>query len=872
MATKNAPSITQVWLRIAPLSPVAIGLMVGVVVRNETSAGMVVGLGVFGVAAACTLARVLRQTVGPLIALAAAVGVGMSLHVAATPKTPNGLESVASPDGPIVRLRGIVSSTPMQRAEPENPFAKWIHTGASTSFLLDAESIGGSHEWLPVIGQVRVTVASAVLDVHDRDRIEVYGRLFALTAPANPGATDWRSYFLRQGVVARMSCDGRRNIQRLESTTVETQDAFVWLRERTRDLLVDEVAAGAPEESTLLEAMVLGHRSRFDRRLDEIFTRAGVIHFIAVSGTNVVVLMGFVWLVGRLLHRTQRQCTAAMVAAILLYVCIAEPRPPILRATIMGLLFCAALWMGRARAHLNWLSAAAIVLIVIDPLTVFDVGFQLSFVAVLGVAYLGPALMNTSHIAFDLFRIHILRDPYAKLDAQLARAAAVGRTDLAFTLGRTSRALARIVTATLVISVAAWLATLPIIVVNFHTAQPWAALSSALVFPMMSLVMVLGLAKVLVGGVSMLIDTALGAILGTLDGWLIRLVELLAALPGTGLTVSTPPWWFVPVFYLLLVAVVARFRFSVPKVDDVGPQAVRAGRPRRSLTLAFTSLLFAAGCAVWALDRRRDDALVVTVLAVGRGSATVLELPDDRTLIYDAGSSYASDPAPSTIVPYLCHRGIVRIAGLFISHPNLDHFSGVPGLVDRMPVSRVVVNACFEHESEPRSASRHLLEILGERIQPVETLPPDRRAWSDGAVAFELLWPDPGCDPKLSANDTSTVLRVSFAGRSILFTGDIEKRAQQALLDRGNLRADVLLLPHHGSVEPTTQAFIQAVNPSIVLRSTDERTADTVNGLQARIGSAVLYNTADVGAVRVTMTRDGIEIATPQAPPYSPPR
>lgn len=859
-------------MRTAPLSPVAIGLILGVMIQNATAADYAVGLRVFGGAAVLGLCGTLRRAVAPMIVLLAAVGVGISLHTVATTGALGDLQSLASPDGPVVRLRGTVSSTPTRHVEPANPFAKWIHTGASTSFLLDVEGIEGSSAWISASGRVRVTVASAVLDADERDRVEVFGRLHALTPPANPGATDWRSYFLRQGIVARLSSDGRRNIRRLEPTTIAAQDALAWLRQRTRDLLIDEVAAGAPEESTLLEAMVLGHRSRFDRRLDEIFTRAGVIHFIAVSGTNVVVLMGFVWLLGRLFHRTKRQCTAAMVATILLYVCIAEPRPPILRATIMGLLFCAALWTGRARAHLNWLSASAVILIVIDSGTVFDVGFQLSFVAVLGVAYLGPALMNAASAALGFFRVRILRDPYANLDAQLARAALDGRTDLAVTARRAVRAVVKTVAATLMISLAAWFATLPIIVLNFHTAQPWAPLSSALVFPMMSLVMVLGLAKVLVGGLSILADTALGTILGTLDAWLIRLVELLAALPGAGLSVPTPPWWLVLLFYLFLLAFVFRFRSSKPKREETQPRTKPADQPQRSAALICASVLFAAGSATRLIERRHEDSVVITVLAVGRGSATVIELPDDRTLVYDAGSSFASDPAPSAIVPYLCHRGIARVDRLFVSHPNLDHFSGIPGLLDRIPSGSVVLNSCFEPNSEPRSAGRHLLNLLKKKKHPVETFPSDRRKWSEGDVTFELLWPDTICDPTLSANDASTVLRLTVADRSILFTGDIEKRAQQALLDRGNLHADVLILPHHGSVEPTTQAFIRAVNPSVVLRSTHERTADTVNGLQARIGPAALYNTADLGAIQVALTRDGIEIATPQVPSYSPRR
>lgn len=847
-------SAFEVWMSTAPLSPVAIGLIVGVVTEYCFAPNRWTGAGVFLTAALLSCSRRIRRGAAPLVILAASGGVGMSLHFSAARITPtNSIEHIARPDGPIVRLRGTIVSAPTQQREPDNPFRNWIHIGSAGSFLLGVESIEGERGPIPVAGRVRVTVSSAVLDIAERDRVEVFGRLYSLSPPANPGATDWREYFRRQGVFARMTCDGRRNVVTLEKGRTDAQDALTWLRNKSRDLLVDDVAVGAAEESTLLEAMVLGHRSRFDRRLDEIFTRAGVIHFIAVSGTNVVVLMSFVWLIGRLLRRTKRQCTTLMVAAILLYVCIAEPRPPILRATVMGLLFCAALWMGRARAHLNWLSAAAVLLILIDARTVFDVGFQLSFAAVLAVAYLGPAMMNALRAMNDAFVIHVLGDPFAKRDTLLVEAARRDRGDQTSwrsPLRRWCGGLALI----LVVSIAAWLVALPIVVVQFHALQPWGPISTVLVFPLMSLVMVLGLAKVLVGGVSQIADSALGALLGTLDRWLIDMVDGLSRLPGSGLTTAMPPGWLVAIYYVTLAALVVRFR-AASRLEGGRIAAWRTG------ALIVSALALGLGVASWSRESVPGDRLTVTALSVGRGSATVIETPDSRTLLYDAGSSFASDPATSAIIPFLCHRGVTRLDRLFVSHPNLDHFGGVPTMLDRIPTGPMMLNDCFDDLSPPRSASAYLLQLLGDRSHTVEVFNTGRRRWTEGEAEFEVLWPDAVCDSTLSANDSSTVLRIRYAGRSILFTGDIEKRAQLELLRRGDLRADVLFLPHHGSVESTTKAFIEAVRPSIVIRSSHERTADTVNGLERAVGDIPLYNTADLGAITVSVSAEGVQVS-----------
>lgn len=860
------------WLRSAPLFPVAVGFIAGVSLDRAWTPPLFVGVSLFLVVVLTAAVTGVRRRIGPVLVLVAATATGSILHLS-TARTPihASIEPFARPDGPIVRLRGTVASTPTQLSEPSNPFREWVHVGAASSFLLEVESVEGVAGSVSASGRVRVTVASAVLDLHERERVEVFGRLFALSPPQNPGSTDWRDYYRRQGIYARLSCDSRRNVERLESGPVGTSDFLSWFRRKARDLLIDDVAVNAAEESTLLEAMVLGHRSRFDRRLDEIFTRAGVIHFIAVSGTNVVVLMSFVWFIGRLLQRTRRQCTSMMVVTILLYACLAEPRPPILRATIMGLFFCASLMMGRSRAHLNWSSAAVVVLVVIDPSTVFDVGFQLSFVAVLAVAYLGPAIGHFVDSTQRAFVTHVLGDEYAERDAQLTRSAQRDRGAVLTVLQRGVRSLWKTTAMVLAMSVAAWLVALPIVLIHFYAVQPWAPISSALVFPLMSLVMVLGLVKVVVGGISGLLDLMLGSVLGVIDRWLIQIVDWLSKLPGAGLTAPAPPWWVVVSYYAFLLAFVAWFQ-SAPRV---GIAAHRSSPPPASLTSLWPGratllllLVFVVSFVGYLVPAGGQNRFVMTVLSVGRGSTTVLELPDGHAFLYDAGSSFSSDVGAGTIVPFLCHRGIRRLDQVFVSHPNLDHFSGLPTVLSRIPAGPVIVNDCFDDKSGPRSPARYLLQLLAESGHSVRHLSANEKTWKQGEVTFEILWPVGACDPSLSANDASTVMRISFRGRSVLLTGDIEKPAQRALLERGDLHADVLVLPHHGSVESTTKALIQAVNPSFVIRSSSERTDQTVNGLDEIVGDLPFFNTADLGAIEVRLEPSGVRIACPQVAQY----
>jgi competence protein ComEC len=685
--------ISDAVLRSAPLFPVAVGMIAGVVLDRSLLPGLWVYPTILVLCSGVVVLRAVRAVAGAALVFAASVCVGGALHVSVARTSPRSsidryVDTGDAPEGTvwrIARVRGTVVSEPRLLGVPPNPFARWTYGAERTAFVLDAESIESVVGNVAASGRLRVTIDEPVLDLRENERVELFGRLRRLEPPRNPGSFDWSAFWKRQGIVATLRCNHRENVRRLDADPPRRRALITRLRTKVRGLLTDDLVTGADEEASLLEAMVLGHRSRLDRRLNDIFIRAGCVHFLAVSGTHIVIVLSFVWLVARVLVRARRQCAWWMLVAVGAYALIAEPRPPILRASLMAALLCASILLRHPRARLNWISAAAVILLVFRPLDVFDVGFQLSFAAVLGVSYLTPALWRAGCESRDWLERVVLRRPFAVQDRELARQSVAfdgGTKPVAL---HACRMIWRSFLGLAAVSIGAWLAGVPIVAAHFSRVQPWGPVSSVLVFPFVYVVMILGMVKIAMAGVAPALAPAAGEVVTLVDGWLINLVELLASLPGATLTVTPPPWWLVGTYYLCLLGLVWRFqppraRKGEAKRAHDRPADVGTRWPRRlSLALLVT---FVAALTGWRWQESTADRTVVTVLSVGAGAATVIELPDGRTVLYDAGSRSPGDVGRSVVVPYLRRRGIRRIDRVYISHPNLDHFSGLPTIVE----------------------------------------------------------------------------------------------------------------------------------------------------------------------------------------------
>jgi competence protein ComEC len=777
--------------------------------------------------------RARRAAPALLFAAAAltAAGVGGLRHLAAMRRVPaDHIVHFTAPDPSIARIAGTIISEPTILDSDGGPFQNWSRRTARSVFICQVETVLGPQQAHTASGLIRVTVREPALRLRMGDRVELFGHLFRPPLPSNPGEFDWARWNARNGIRAGMSCPNALCARRLGGEPGSRLRMW-WsgFRARARAMLLADLPGADAADATLLEAVILGQRSSVDRKLDDAFVRTGCAHYLAASGLNVGILASLIWWIMRLLQRARRESALYSILATGIYLLIADPRPPILRAGIMTVCLCLSHWLRRGSPALNGLVVSGIIILLIWPASLFDVGFQLSFAAVIGLFYLSPAIVAG-------VRRLLRRDPLA-LDGVPALQPRAGPWTRRF------RAAGNAMLYGVAVSLAAWLATLPISLYHFHQVCPWGAGNSVITTIVVWIVTMLGYFKLLIAPISPTLGHLVGAPLEWMTAALAWLIIRLADVSGTNITCPPPPLLLIVAYGAALVAAANYLH----------------GRWRLRWPLSSASVC-ALTAVVWLWPAQRDGALRVTALSVGHGSATVIELPDGHVLLYDCGGSDGMDVGQQAVVPYLLSRGRTRVAAAIISHPDLDHFSGLLGVLDHVGCGKLYSSPQFAQLSAPSSPSAALLAELRRRGRALEPLHQGSGALDFGKVHVEILWPPTRPPFDLSHNESSIVMRVRFGDRALLFTGDIEARAERWLMDHTDLHADVLIAPHHGSVTATTREFIQAVNPHWIIRSASQRTSATRNGFNDIVANRNVLNTADVGAVTITMTEPEVRV------------
>jgi competence protein ComEC len=377
------------------------------------------------------------------------------------------------------------------------------------------------------------------------------------------------------------------------------------------------------------------------------------------------------------------------------------------------------------------------------------------------------------------------------------------------------------------IQVVLLLALMPLTVLEFHRVAFAAPLVNLVAVPVFSIVTVpFGLAgMVLDGPLRMIGDPALAVAARSVDA----VETLIRAASGWSAATHEVPG----------ITGMLRVGLVLPLALVLMPP----GWPGRHLAwLGVAALVF---CPLPHPPRGCAD---VDVLDVGQGLA-VIARTRAHTLVYDTGPAYRSggSAAESILLPFLAHAGVRRVDVLVVSHSDLDHAGGVAPLLAGIAVDEVLVG---------------------------ETLPGLRQhcrsgmSWGADGVRLRVLYPGPGPVPE--GNDASCVLMLEAGQHRLLLTGDIGRPGERALLDgHTGLRADVVVVPHHGSRTSSTRAFVRAVSPQIAVVSAGFGNhwglpkTDIV--ARWRASGARVLNTATSGDVAVRICADaGLESVVEQ--------
>jgi competence protein ComEC len=506
-------------------------------------------------------------------------------------------------------------------------------------------------------------------------------------------------------------------------------------------------------ERGLLPGLVVGDVSALPPGLQDDFRTVGLTHLVAVSGTNVAIVLAVVVALCVRVGVPLRVRPLMALLALLGFVVLVRPSPSVLRAAVMGSVALLALTTGRSRSTLPTLSAAVIALVLVSPDLAMTPGFALSVLATAGIVILAPGWR-------DRWSRHL---PLAVADA-------------------------------LAIPAAAQVACGPVVVALSAQLGLLSVPANLLAVPAVAPATILGLAAALTAPISGHVATAFAWLAWLPTAWLVHIAEIGAAMPGAAL-----PWRGGFTGAALLVLLTA-----------AGALVLRSPRLRR-LCAAGCAGTVTAVAALWLVAPAwPPPGWFLVACDVGQGDALVLSAGPNTAVMIDTG------PDPRAVDRCLRRLHVHRVPLVILTHLHADHVEGLPGVLPGRHVREIEVGPLDEPVVE---RARVVRWAAGAHVPIVRAVVGEvRRA---GDAQWRVLAPDhahhgTNSDP----NNSSLVLRLTAAGgRTVLLTGDVEKEAQQALLDLGlSWHADVLKVPHHGSSHQQTE-FLRAVDPQITLTS-----------------------------------------------------
>lgn len=712
-----------------------------------------------------------------------------------------------------VNIEGVIDGNPLV-------------TPYRTRLFLRATHIHTPINSFSVSGRLMVSIKKTHKTFRYGDRIRFFCYLRQPRNFNNPGGFDFVKYLAYRSVFVTTSLrDDRLIIKINKGEGHKFLLAVENFRERVRSVINENIPSPSKD---ILKALILGEKSTIPDYINEQFAGLGVSHLFAISGLHVgiITFVAYILFVALLslyptvlLYINARKLAAILaIIPVIFYCFIAGFHLPTLRAFLMILTYLAALLLGRIDDLVSTLCLAAFLILIFMPASIFNVSFQLSFIAVLALIVVLPEL-----------QLLFLRPEKSPVINQKNR--------LAHKLGRVLLGL-------FATSATAILATAPLTAIFFHRLSLIGLFANVILVPFVGfLIIPLGLTATLVLPLSTRLCELLFQCAGMITDELLIITASWSKISWGELKVAVPALWEVGFYYALL--------FSLPYLLQ-----------RKKFKFAVIAVLgfFIIELAVASYHWQGNGLLKVTFLDVGKGDSALVEFPGQKVMLIDGGGfrDEGFDVGRIVIAPVLYKLGIKKVDYVVASHPHQDHIGGLPYILNNFGVDELWVN----NESSNSRTYKQLMMIAAQKdiIRRVCSAGTDP-LWIEG-VQLSIIGPSAGQDgyqaeSYAEINNNSLVMKIKFGKTSFLFTGDILEEREEMLANYAEtLLSTVIKVPHHGGEESSSSDFVAKVCPEIAViscrpfgkhKAPSERVLNEYRQVGARI-----YRTDIDGAVVIT--------------------
>ncbi len=674
-----------------------------------------------------------------------------------------------------IKLKGLIVSQPRKKKN-------------KTVFIFKVKEI--INENCNVSGKILVNCYFPRVDFVWGDEIEVTGMLSCPYSALNPGEFDYKKYLSRKKIYALLQVNGYNNIKLLTSgkrNFIFTASSF--LRKEMKKRIEQYTKRYSWR---VLSGIMLGERNILPGEIYQDFIVSGIVHILAVSGLHVGLVL-FIFLgIFSLLGLPKKSTYLLTIIMIFFYVQMTGARPSAVRAFLMAALGLGAYFFGRDRNLHHSLYLSALIILLVNPRTLFSIGFQFSYLATIGILCLSG----------------LIRKLLTPLPVWLRNAVSV--------------------------SLGAQIMIYPLIAYYFNQISLIAPLANLFVVPLVGIIVTLGFSTCLISLVSGFLATVIGGVNSLCILFLIKEAEFFASFPLASVKVSTPSVLFLVVFYLIIFCLI---NYKI------------AGKFYKNSSFLKFRYFFLSGGIIISLifiinsSFFRSAYLKITFLALRKGNSIFLEFPDGKNMLIGVGGT--SKAAERVLVPFLLSKRVKKINTVVIMRDNPIHTKGLGTILNNFKIKEMVFNS-----------------KLGSWDIPFKIKKVKSGDWIKKQKEFGLHVLNPEFF-RNNRND-SLVLYLVYKDFSILFTGDIGKRAQKRIVNNYGLKVKIIQIPDQkgGGI---LENFLWEIFPECAiitfsgkakinfLRQLDQIISEKKETLK-------IYSTKEMGALEITTCGKTYEI------------
>lgn len=688
-------------------------------------------------------------------------------------------------------------------------------------YILKVEKINENKSYKNTNLQLNVKKEEKLLSYGDK--IIIKGNFEEASSARNEGGFDYKQYLKSKNVYGIISVD-KKDIKLIKKNNVDVIDLLANKVSNSMKIKIEQNLSN--ETSKLLSGILIGNKNNLQKEIQEDFRNSSLSHVLAISGMHVsYIMLGITFVINKM--KFNKKISKIITIFILLFFIILTGKTAsVTRACFMSSYIILASLFHKKAHVLASISISLLIILIINPYLILDIGLQLSYGGTIGIVLIYPILKKLKKKKEDKnskFKkiIHKVKEKILDI---------------------------------ILITISANLVIFPIVLFHYNTISFTFIISNLLISPIIGIIIILGFISVFASYIISPISKVMFLILQTFLNLLIKIAHFCAELPFSKVYFPTPKIYVIIIYYVFLIFIILE-RNKIIVIKKIN----------KKIIIIFVIIIIILNLILNFIPKT----FTISFIDVGQGDSMLISTPKGKKILIDGGGSRDEESfniGKQTLIPYLLNKGITKLDYILISHFDSDHVGGILSVLEELKVEKVII--CEQEENENY---RRFKEIVKNKKIKVYVVKKGDNVKIEENILLNILWPKDEKIKENAINNNSIVAKLNYKNFSILLTGDIEKIAENEILkeyENSNiLNANILKVAHHGSKSSSINEFLEKVKPQIALIGVgEENTFGHPNeGVLKRLENinTKIYRTDKKGEITIKINRKGcIKIKT----------